>query len=133
MTFLALYWFAIAAGITGIAVIVFVAISLDSLRSKIAVIIITISIAGLAILGNIWYVNGTQSGLRLQNNTRSDFEGGINRIITVYDLTGKEVETYEGHYDIKWEDNRVLFDNAETGERHVIYLTTFNVITDEMS
>lgn len=133
MTFLTLYWGAILIGILGVAVAIACAVTLESFGAKIIGVILSLLFAIACIAFNVWYVNDTQSGVRLQNNIRSNYEGGINRTITVYDLQGKKVQEYEGHYDIKWEDDRVLFDNAETGERHVIYLTTFNVITDEVS
>jgi hypothetical protein len=46
------------------------------------------------------------------------------------DVTGNLLKTYEGKFDIDYDDNRIIFDD-ETGKRHVIYYPTGTVIVDE--
>lgn len=90
-------------------------------------IIITIVIIGI----DIWYINGTESGKRMVKDTQSNFNGGINRSVKVYDINGNLLENYEGKFDIEYYDTHLKFDD-ENGKRHIIYFTTGTVITDEL-
>ena len=52
-------------------------------------------------------------------DTTSDFGGGLNRTITIYDYNGNIIKTYEGKCDIEESENKVLFDI--NGKRTIIY------------
>lgn len=87
-----------------------------------------ISIISLMVL--LWYFNSTASGARAVKTQLSNFNNGINRKVTVYDATGNILQTYEGKFDVEYDDDRILFDD-EKGLRHVIYYPTGTVIIDE--
>lgn len=76
-------------------------------------------------------LGGCASFTRSLKNAQSEWSGGLNRIIKVYSATGELIETYEGKFDINYEDDRLLFDDANTGERHCIYYSTGIVTVDE--
>ena len=61
---------------------------------------------------------------------QSDFGGGIERTVTVYDIDGEIIQEYSGKFDVDYDSERIKFDD-ENGERHVIYYTTGTVIIDE--
>ena len=97
---------------------------------------IGVTLAGLLIIiGSwaigIWYYNGTESGKRALKTQESNFNGGIKRRVTVYDVEGDKIAEYEGKFDIEYDDDRILFDD-EQGLRHIIYYPTGNVIIDEL-
>lgn len=70
-----------------------------------------------------------QSWERTKKNISSEYGGGLNRVITVYDQQGNAIKTYEGNIDIRDTEygNKVLFDL--NGKRIVIYNAT--VIAEE--
>lgn len=92
----------------------------------IATVVITSAICG----GILWYLYGTEAGERAIKDTKSNIEGGIERIVTVYDIEGEIIEQYEGKFDVSYDSERIKFDD-ENGKRHVIYYTTGTVIIDE--
>ncbi len=97
---------------------------------------IGVTLAGLLIIiGSwaigIWYYNGTEAGKRALKTQESNFNGGIKRRVTVYDVEGDMIAEYEGKFDIEYDDDRILFDD-EQGLRHIIYYPTGNVIIDEL-
>jgi hypothetical protein len=79
-----------------------------------------------------WYYTGTEAGKRAIKTQQSNFGGGIERKITVYDVEGDVIAKYEGRFDIEYDDARILFDD-EDGLRHIIYYPTGNVIVDEVA
>lgn len=79
-----------------------------------------------------WYYNNTESGMRAMKDQESNFGDGINRVVTVYDVNGNVIDTYEGRFDIETDkDSYILFDD-EDGFRHVIYYTTGTITIDEI-
>ena len=80
----------------------------------------------------VWYYNGTEAGKRAIKTQQSNFGGGIERRINVFDVEGDIIATYEGRFDIEYDDDRILFDDEE-GLRHIIYYPTGNVIVDELA
>lgn len=82
-------------------------------------------------LGFHWYYNNTASGARAFKSQESDFNMGIDRRVTVYDMEGDVIKEYEGKFDIEYDDDRILFDD-EKGQRHIIYYPTGTVIVDEI-
>ena len=93
-------------------------------------------IAGLVVIAaawsiGVWYYSGTEAGKRAVKTQQSNFGGGIQRRITVFDVEGDVIAQYEGRFDIEYDDDRILFDDEE-GLRHIIYYPTGNVIVDEV-
>lgn len=97
----------------------------------IGAIIIMLTI-GLCVLIGWWNLNSA-SGRRAYKDQESNLNGGIERIVTVYDINGDIIETYEGKFDIETDrESYILFDD-EQGQRHIIYYTTGTIIVDEVS
>lgn len=62
----------------------------------------------------------TESQKRELKSFRSDWTGGLNRTVTVYDYNGQEIKSWSGQFDVKETDrNSVYFDTAE-GKRVII-------------
>ena len=78
-----------------------------------------------------WYYSSTASGSRAMKSQDSNFNMGIKRKVTVYDMEGDIIKEYEGTFDIEYDDDRILFDD-EKGQRHIIYYPTGTVIVDEV-
>lgn len=76
------------------------------------------------------YYNNTESGKRALKSQESNFNSGIERAVTIYDVNGKVIKQYEGRFDVEYDDDRILFDD-ENGKRHVVYYTTGTVAIDE--
>ncbi len=54
---------------------------------KASIVLITTILLIVAIaVGTIWYYNNTESGKRELKDTESNTEGGITRVVTVYDI-----------------------------------------------
>jgi hypothetical protein len=66
---------------------------------------------------------------REMKDIQSNWSGGLDRIVTVYDSAGNVIKTYEGEIDIEDNEygNKIKFDLD--GKRHIIYNAI--VIVDE--
>lgn len=108
-------------------------INYNETGSGIAVIIIGV-IIGIAMSAGSLIYSQTESGKRALKDQKSEFNGGIERTLTVYDINGNIIEQYEGKFDVKMTQNDqnsyIKFDD-ENGKRHLIYYTTGTVIIDE--
>ena len=62
---------------------------------------------------------GCSSCSRSVKSMSSDFSGGINRTVTLYDNTGKEIKSWHGKFDIESNDQEIFFDDAQ-GKRVII-------------
>lgn len=76
-----------------------------------------------------WWFGNTESGKRALKSQESDFNGGVERTVEVYDVTGNLIKQYEGKFDVSYDNDRIIFDD-EKGNRHVIYYPTGTVIID---
>lgn len=101
----------------------------SNLKGIIAIVITFLLIIAI-VVGTIWYYNNTESGKREIKDIKSNTDGGITRVVTVYDINGKEIQKYEGKFDVSYDSNRIKFDD-EQGKRHIIYYTTGTIIIDE--
>lgn len=93
-----------------------------------AAICLVLTIALFAVMH--WWFNNTARGKRAFKTQESNFGDGIERVVRVYDVNGGLIETYDGKFDITYDDDRVLFDD-ENGKRHIIYYPTGTVLIDE--
>lgn len=89
-------------------------------------VFLTLAISGIV----LWYLYGTESGERIVKDTKSNITGGIERVVTVYDIDGEVIKQYEGKFDVDYDSDRIKFDD-ENGKRHIIYYTTGTVVIDE--
>lgn len=94
-------------------------------------ILVGLIISGAILGGMLWYFNSTAAGARALKSQESNFNMGIERKVTVYDVEGDVIQEYEGKFDIEYDDDRILFDD-EKGLRHVIYYPTGTIIIDEV-
>lgn len=102
----------------------------DEIGYAIVSFVIGIIIGAIMIVGPIVYSN-TESGKRALKDQNSNFNSGIERVVSVYDVNGKLIEKYEGKFDVETDhDNYILFDDEE-GRRHIIFYKTGTVIVDE--
>ena len=99
---------------------------------SIVTLIFTVLVTIVPFIVGFWYYNNTESGMRAMKDQESNFGDGINRVVTVYDVNGNVIATYEGRFDIETDkDSYILFDD-EDGFRHVIYYTTGTITIDEI-
>lgn len=88
-------------------------------------------IASAIILGfMLWYFGNTEKGKRAMKTQDSNFNGGIERTVKVYDINGEIVAEYEGKFDVDHNQSRIIFDD-ENGKRHIIYYKTATVVIGE--
>lgn len=78
----------------------------------------------------LWYFGSTETGKRAMKSQESEFNGGIEQTVKVYDVKGDIIAEYEGKFDIDSNENRIIFDD-ENGKRHIIYYKTATVVIDE--
>ena len=85
-------------------------------RTVAATVAFILAVVGIiATLG----LSGCSSCSRMTKSVSSDFSGGINRTVTLYDNTGKEIKSWHGKFDIESNDQEVFFDDAQ-GKRVII-------------
>lgn len=94
-------------------------------------IAVTVILSAITLMLMLWYYNNTASGQRAIKTQESNLNNGISRSVEVYDATGNLIKTYDGKFDIDYDDDRIIFDD-EHGKRHVIYYPTGTVIIDEV-
>ena len=81
---------------------------------KIFLALTLVAIASLTMIGC------SESQQRELKSIRSDWTGGLNRTITVYDYNGQKIKSWSGRFDVKETDrNSVYFDTAD-GKRVII-------------
>jgi small-conductance mechanosensitive channel len=93
-------------------------------------VIIGFCISLVVMFGMLWYYGSTAAGARAMKTQESNFNRGINRTITVYDIEGDVIQQFSGKFDIEYDDDRIMFDD-ENNLRHIIYYPTGTVIIDE--
>lgn len=78
-----------------------------------------------------WYQLNSESGKRAYKDQQSELNGGIERVVQVYDAKGEMIREYSGRFDVETDkDSYILFDDEE-GKRHIVYFTTGTIIIDE--
>lgn len=55
-------------------------------------------------------MSGCSSIDRAVKSLSSDFGGGFNRTVTVYDYNGNAIKSYSGKFDVSESENEVYFD-----------------------
>lgn len=94
----------------------------------------TLLVVVLACVGIATYNTHTESGKRALKSWDSNKNGGMYRVVKVYDINGNEVQKYEGKFDVE-EDTmdgvvKVKFD--VNGKRHIVYSPTGTITIDEV-
>jgi hypothetical protein len=83
----------------------------------------------LAILTIVMLMGCTEAFKRKIKDLQSEYSGGLNRVLTVYALSGEVIKTYEGRFDIDADTTgqKIKFDID--GKRVIIYNAT--VVVEE--
>ena len=78
-------------------------------------------------------LTGCETMNRIGKNYESDWGGGLNRELTVYDANGEVLFEQTGKFDIQESDsgNKIVYDDQD-GMRHNIYLGSGTVIVNEV-
>lgn len=108
-----------------------IAVCAESIPGKILGMIVCIVIAVGIWVAGWFYCTHTEGGKRALKTQQSNFNGGIERRVLVYDVLGNVIADYQGKFDIEYDNDRILFDDEE-GLRHIIYYPTGTVIIDEI-
>lgn len=103
----------------------------DSIIGMIISIVVTLVITIAIWVGSFWYYNNTETGARALKTQDSNFNGGIERQVIVYDANGEIIEEYQGKFDVEYQSNQILFDD-ENGQRHIICFGSGTVIINEV-
>lgn len=75
-------------------------------------------IIGVMLIGVTLFA-GSSSVKRNVKSVTSDLGGGLERTVTLYDYTGKEIERWTGKFDVSESENEVYFD--VDGKRVIIH------------
>lgn len=74
----------------------------------------------LVAIASLTMISCSESQQRELKTIKSDWTGGLNRTVTVYDYNGQKIKSWSGQFDVKETDrNSVYFDTAE-GKRVII-------------
>ena len=102
-----------------------------SIIGTIISIVVTLAITVAIWAGGFWYYGNTEDGARALKTQDSNFNGGIERQVIVYDANGDIIEEYQGKFDVEYNSNQILFDD-EDGQRHIICFGSGTVIINEV-
>lgn len=88
-------------------------------NDKRKIIIFVVIIVAILIIAAVLMLNGAsfQRGLK---SFKSNYSGGLDRTITVYDYNGNVIKSWSGKFDVQESETRVFFDD-ENGKRVIIY------------
>jgi hypothetical protein len=70
-----------------------------------------------------------ESWERTKKNLESEYGGGLERVLTIYDANGNVIKRYEGKFDIESKSNQIKFIN--NGKVVIIYRSQFHSIIVE--
>lgn len=62
----------------------------------------------------------TEAQRREIKSAKSNFTGGLNRTVTVYDYNGKEIKSWTGKFDVKEIYSNGMYFDTEDGKRVII-------------
>lgn len=95
--------------------------------TAISITLVTIAVCLLF----IWYRGNSESGKRALKDQESNLNGGIERIVSVYDINGELIKQYHGKFDIETDQRSYILFDDENGNRHIIYYTTGTILVEE--
>ena len=94
-------------------------------KKKVILMLLIVAVIFLAVM----FVNRASVG-RWMKDVKSEWNNGLNRTISVYDVNGGLIREYSGKFDIEWSNDHLKFDD-ENGKRHLIYFKTGTICVDE--
>ena len=100
---------------------------IKKIAKRVAITCVVIGIGALiyTVGSLVWHSAMVQ---RQVKSIKSNYTGGLNRTVTVYDMQGNKIREFSGKFDIKESDNQVFFDKQD-GKRVQIWNGT--VISEE--
>ena len=91
-----------------------------------------LSLGMVGLVAGTLSLSGCASCSRATKSLSSDLDGGMYRIVRVYDVNGDLISEYAGFFDVEYDNNRIIFDD-EDGKRHQIFIGTGTVEIDEVT
>lgn len=86
------------------------------MKKKLGIIVVLVAVVIAITLS----MSGCASCSRNMKSMSSDFGGGLNRTVTVYDYNGETIKSWSGKFDVSENDNEIFFDD-ENGKRVIIH------------
>lgn len=86
------------------------------MKKKLGIIVVLVAVVIAITLS----MSGCASCSRNIKSMSSDFGGGLNRTVTVYDYNGETIKSWSGKFDVSENDNEIFFDD-ENGKRVIIH------------
>lgn len=83
----------------------------------------------ILVMIGLFMTTGCSSCDRLKTDLKSEFNGGLDRVINVYTANGDLIATYEGKIDIEAKNSYVKFDFK--GKRYIYYNCFVETIADK--
>ena len=62
----------------------------------------------------------TESQQREIKSIKSNWTGGLNRTVTVYDYNGQEIKSWSGQFDVKETNRNSVYFDTEDGKRVIV-------------
>lgn len=80
---------------------------------------ILLALALVAMVG-LTATSCTESQQREIKSIKSNWTGGLNRTVTVYDYNGQKIKSWSGQFDVKETDRNSVYFDTEDGKRVII-------------
>ena len=80
---------------------------------------ILLALALVAMVG-LTATSCTESQQREIKSIKSNWTGGLNRTVTVYDYNGQKIKSWSGQFDVKETDHNSVYFDTEDGKRVII-------------
>ena len=62
----------------------------------------------------------TEAQQREIKSIKSNWTGGLNRTVTVYDYNGRKIKSWSGQFDVKETDRNSVYFDTEDGKRVIV-------------
>ena len=106
----------------------------DKTAHKVLSAVIGVVLSVAIVVGGLWFLHNTASGVRIQTSWESQLNIGLDRTATVYSATGEQIYEFTGRFDVVHEGMRILFDvvhDCGSITRNIIYAPTGSVVIVE--
>ena len=80
---------------------------------------ILLALALVAMVG-LTATSCTESQQREIKSIKSNWTGGLNRTVTVYDYNGQKIKSWSGQFDVKETNRNSVYFDTEDGKRVII-------------
>lgn len=80
---------------------------------------ILLALALVAMVG-LTATSCTESQQREIKSIKSNWTGGLNRTVTVYDYNGQKIKSWSGQFDVKETNRNSVYFDTEDGKRVIV-------------